>query len=357
MVCLLFLIDFFFQPSPPPTHTQLDTRLAPLLAAAPAVAVDGDRPADPALARCAPLAAAVAARKAVPLRRAAHAVRWAKAPAELALMRASARLAARGMTAAMAVSGGGGGPAVQLAGGGSVRAPRTEAGLAAAFDFTVRCGGADRLAYPPVVAAGVDALTIHYSRNDKLLKAGEIVLMDAGCETWGYASDVTRTWPAAGGPFPPAAADVYDAVVSVHRRVLAAARPGASLAELHATAVAALTDATAQLAGTPASPAAMRTIYPHSIGHWLGRDTHDCGTVPPSTRLRPGVVLALEPGLYFPTDFPHAGLAGIGVRVEDVVAITEAGCDVLSRDAPLERGDVEAAVGAAGDAAVAAAAV
>ena len=253
--------------------------------------------------------------------------------------------------------------------------PRTEAGLAAAFEFTVKCGGADRLAYPPVVAVGRDALTIHYSRNDKLLSgggggvkhahahsnSGSLVLMDAGCEAWGYASDVTRTWPAAGGAFAPGApSDVYDAVVGVHRTVVAAARPGVTLSDLHALAVSSLTDAVTQLTGVRPSASTMRVLYPHSIGHWLGRDTHDCGGVPPSTPLAPGVTMALEPGLYFPVDFPdRPSLAGIGVRVEDVVTVTEGGCDVLSSGAPVERGDVEHTVngGRAAERAAAAAAV
>ena len=361
-VCRLCFNLFFSTPT-----KQLDTRLAPLLSSAPIVLVDADRPSDPALARCAPLAAAVAGRRVAPLRRAAHSVRWAKTPAELALMRASAALAADGMRAAMAVSGGGG--AVVPLGGRVITTPRTEAGLAAAFEFTVKCGGADRLAYPPVVAVGSDALTIHYSRNDKLLRGGgsthsnahALVLMDAGCEHWGYASDVTRTWPASGGPFPSGApSDVYDAVVSVHRTVLAAARPGVALSDLHALAVDSLTDAVTQLTGHRPSASTMRLLYPHSIGHWLGRDTHDCSGVAPSTPLAPGVTMALEPGLYFPADFGgRPSLAGIGVRVEDVVAVTEGGCEVLSAGAPVERRDVERAVngGGAAERAAAAAAV
>jgi Xaa-Pro aminopeptidase len=106
----------------------------------------------------------------------------------------------------------------------------------------------------------------------------------------------------------------------------------------------------------------MRSLFPHSIGHWLGRDVHDCGAVPSTRPLAPGAVLALEPGLYFPPA-PHAPppLAGIGVRIEDVVAVTEGGCEVLSAAAPVERRAVERAVNGeawegGGDAASAAAA-
>lgn len=333
---------FFFLLRPPTLLLQLHDRLAPLLDAAQIVLLDEDRPMDPALAAAPALARARAAARTRPLKPAAHALRWAKSPAELALMARSAALAAAGVRAAMAATAATG---------------ATEARLASAFEAAVKHGGASRLAYPPVVASGDDAVTIHYSRNDKRVRAGggNGVLMDAGCDFWGYASDVTRTWPA-GAAFEGALADVYDAVESVHSRLMAAVVPGMTLDALHALSRSLLASAARDLGAFPGlstdavAAGPLRTVYPHAVGHWLGRDVHDCGSVPGCTPLAPGVVMAVEPGLYFPRGGGRFGrLAGVGVRLEDVVAVARAGAPAarLSAGAPLARQEVEAVMRAA----------
>jgi len=333
----------------PSTPSQLHDRLAPLLDAAPLVLLDDDRALDPGLATAPALARARAAARVRALRPATHALRWVKSPAELALMARSAALAADGMRAAMAAS---------------VAAGATEARVASAFEASVKHGGAARLAYPPVVASGDDAVTIHYSRNDKRVAQGRggRMLMDAGCDLWGYASDVTRTWPT-GPAFEGALGDVYDAVEAVHARLVAAAVPGATLDALHTLSRSLLAAAAVDLGAFPGlSPAAvaagpLRAVYPHAVGHWLGRDVHDCGTVPGSTPLVPGAVLAVEPGLYFPRGAGgrFGRLAGVGVRLEDVVSISPRGTPAtrLSAGAPLARAEVEAVMRAAVEAAAA----
>ena len=149
-----------------------------------------------------------------------HRLRWVKSPSEVALMAASASAAADAVAACMAATVPGG----------------REASLAALFDYSCRLRGASRLAYPPVVASGADACTIHYSRNDKLLARGDLLLMDAGCELHGYASDVTRTWPV-GGKFSGAQRALYSVVLATRARVLAAAVEGATLSRVHALCV------------------------------------------------------------------------------------------------------------------------
>lgn len=313
------------------------------------------------------LATAAASGRVRPLSPSIAALRVLKSPAEVALMARSAALATAGLRAAAAAT-----------------APGTpEWALAAEFEYVTRSGGAARPAYPPVVAAGADACTIHYARADKEVREGELVLMDAGCELWGYASDVTRTWPA-GGTFPPAARDVYDAVEAVHGACLAACVPGATLRSLHAQAALALADAALQLGAvapgpSPAAIVASRAhsaFYPHALGHFLGLDTHDVPGVGVDAPLEPGAALTVEPGLYFPPGFlmtpwsrsaagglrpgPNAAaLGGLAVRIEDDIVVSPSGTRprVLSDGFPTARSAVEALVGEAGAAAAHAAAL
>jgi Xaa-Pro aminopeptidase len=308
---------------------QLGERLGAAVGAAPAVAFDAEPGgADPLLGAVPALRAAAAAGRVRSLRPALHALRWTKSPGEAALMRRAAAAAAAAQRACAAASAAPG---------------ATEASLAALFEYTCRRAGAQRPAFPPVVAAGADAVTIHYSRNDKLLKKGDMLLLDGGCELHGYCSDVTRTWPV-GGRFLSAQRALYEAVLGAHRRLLAAAAPGATLRGLHAASAEALGDAAAALGLlAKAGPGeGLRTFYPHSVGHWLGGDTHDVATVSHDAPLAPGVALTIEPGLYVPNEARFGALRGLGVRIEDDVLITERGSEVLSAGAPIEVEEVEA---------------
>ena len=367
---------------------QLHSRLSPLLSAASLVLSDADRSAgaDPrysalaeerlmrktggeraaagSFASAAP--ASSSSSKVQPLRPHTHTLRWVKSDAELALMRRSAEMAAAGMRAAMAASN------LSCGGGGSGDASSvSERELAAAFEHEVKRRGADRLAYPPVVAGGSRACTIHYSRNDQRLKSGTWLLMDAGCEFWGYASDVSRAWPVVSGSSHSSSSsssasalfssgphsDVYHALLEVHSQCVRAAVPGTSLSEMHALSVSLLAEAAARLGGAgvkdprSAVPALRGLsaadiagrggrqgpltggaggsggigIYPHAVGHWLGLDTHDAPlgvNTGSGAALVPNVVLTIEPGLYFPADESRWGrLAGVGMRLEDDVAV------------------------------------
>eukprot|EP00854_Cymbomonas_tetramitiformis_P000857 gene857-1349_t len=265
----------------------------------------------------------------------AHAEQWNgwmldKASAEeVEVMRRSAELSAAAMSRCMAESHGG----------------VEENTLASIFEYDTRRGGAQRMAYPQVVAGGASANIIHYSRNDKAVLDGEMVLMDAGCEYYGYASDITRTWPV-NGRFTSAQREVYEAVLDVHRQCLEASVEGGTLRELHYLSVRTLSEALRQF-GLPHSGSSYRRFYPHNLGHWLGLDTHDVAHVSLDRPMEPGVVLTVEPGLYIPDadDIPK-GLRGIGVRLEDDIVVTGKGpADVLTKNVPLDPEDVEALVG------------
>ncbi|KAG2424574.1 hypothetical protein HXX76_014454 [Chlamydomonas incerta] len=289
-----------------------------------------------------------------PLRPLLHNMRLIKSPAEAGLMRASAVLSSAALRHCMASTA----PGV------------TEYGLAAAFEYGVKAGGAARLAYPTVCAGGADACTIHYGRNDKTLQAGQMVLMDAGCEYGGYVSDVTRTWPVAGrggagarggrGGFTGPQRDVYAVVLEAHQRCLAAARPGSSIRDLHHLCIDVLSEGIRDLGLRPGASLAeirgsmYRDYFWHSLGHYLGLDTHDTALVGHDRPLAPGMVITVEPGLYIPDDPRYGPLAGLGVRIEDDVLIGAAGCEVLSDQAPVAIAEVEELAGSAVEAAAAA---
>jgi len=257
-----------------------------------------------------------------------HRMRWLKSDHELAAMDRSARASALAMRKCIAVSH----PDV------------SESTIQALFEYETRRMGVTRMAYPPVVAGGASGNIIHYSRNDKPVRDGELLTMDAGGELYGYASDITRAWPVS-GRFTSAQLDVYEAIREVHQQCLEGCRAGNTLRALHGYSVTALCEALRQL-GLPHSSSAYRRFYPHALGHWLGLDTHDTPLVTLDTPMEPGVVLTIEPGLYLPDseDIPK-GLRGIGIRLEDDVAVRDGDPWVLSGDVPLRPEEVEALVG------------
>lgn len=279
------------------------------------------------------LQAAAGRGKAVPLRPVMHRLRWVKSASELSLMRTSANIAAHAQRRCMQMS----------------HAGIHERVLATEFEYAVKMAGASRLAYPTMAGGGPDSCTIHYSRNDKRVHGGQAVLMDAGCEYFGYASDVTRTWPV-DGSYTPEQRRVYETVLAVRQRCLEEAYPGNTLAKIHSLSVQLLSEGLRDLGILPGASldditrGLYRDFYCHSVGHYLGLDVHDTNTIGPYRTLESGVVLAIEPGLYIP-DHPQFGpYAGIGVRIEDDVLITQSGCEVLSDAVPVNPDEVEALV-------------
>jgi len=221
--------------------------------------------------------------------------------------------------------------------------------LEAELTYEFRRRGASAHAYPPIVAGGANACILHYVENDKLLADGTLVLIDAGCEVEGYASDITRTFPV-GGRFSGPQKDAYEIVLATQAAAIAAIRPGAHFMTPHEAAVRVLTQGMVDLGllkgdlDTLIEGKAYSRFYMHRTGHWLGLDVHDAGEYKEGDNwmlLQPGMTLTVEPGLYIrPGEGVPEHLHGIGIRIEDDVAVTATGCHVYTT-APRSVAEIE----------------
>jgi Xaa-Pro aminopeptidase len=227
--------------------------------------------------------------------------------------------------------------------------------LEAALLHVFRRRGSSGPAYSPIVGGGSNATVLHYVRNDQKLAEGELVLIDAGCEVSGYASDVTRTYPV-GGRFSGPGRELYEVVLAAQSAALERCRPGATLPEIHAAAVRVLVEGLVALrlldgnVDELIAREAYRTYYMHGTSHWLGLDVHDVGSYRVDgepRRLEPNMVFTVEPGLYVSKDDEQADprFRGIGIRVEDDVVITADGHENLTAAIPRAPDELEAAVG------------
>ncbi|KAL1976111.1 hypothetical protein VTN31DRAFT_2393 [Thermomyces dupontii] len=218
-----------------------------------------------------------------------------------------------------------------------------EKDLSAFLQYQFKVQGCDCSAFVPVVAGGRNALSIHYTRNDDVLRDGELVLVDAGGEYGGYITDITRTWPV-NGKFTGPQRDLYTAVLNVHRTCVSLCRAssGLSLDRLHRIAEEGLRDQLQQL-GFDVSGDAMRVLFPHHLGHYIGLDVHDSAGYPRHVNLLAGHCVTIEPGVYVPDDdrWPEP-FRGIGIRVEDSVCVGDDHPIVLSPEAVKEIDDIEA---------------
>jgi Xaa-Pro aminopeptidase len=265
-----------------------------------------------------------------------HEMRLVKEPGELDVMRRAADVSREAHHAAAALA----------------HESVFEYELEAVLDYTFRRRGARGPAYPSIVGGGANATILHYVQNDQKLRDGELVLVDAGCELEGYASDVTRTWPV-GGRLEGARRDVYQVVLDAQLAALAQVRPGATLEAIHDTAVRALVAGMLELgllSGTPddcIASGSFRRFYMHRTSHWLGLDVHDVGAYVAGGKpreLAPGMVFTVEPGLYVAADDESVDprWRGIGVRIEDDVLVTPGGCEILTAAIAKGVDDVEA---------------
>ena len=212
--------------------------------------------------------------------------------------------------------------------------------------------GALAVAYPSIVASGPNACVLHYRDNNRQMSAGELLLIDAGCEYQGYASDIMRTFPV-GGKFTGPQKDVYELVLASQLACLEAVKPGAEFHDYHKAAERVLAQGYIDLGlceGTLDSvleSGSFRQFYMHRAGHWLGMDVHDAGLYQvkgASQKLRPGMVLTVEPGTYIrPADNVPEAFWNIGVRIEDDVMVTATGHENLTAATPKTVADVEAA--------------
>ena len=284
---------------------------------------------------------------------------------ELDLMRRAAQISARAHIRAMQRS------AAMLRAGEDVREYHLDAELLHEF----RQHGSQYPAYGSIVAAGANACVLHYRADKAPIRDGELVLIDAGCELDGYASDITRTFPA-NGRFTGPQRTLYELVLASQEAAVAATKPGARFTDPHDATVKVLTQGMLDLGlidkqqhGTLDDAIANRAYfahYMHRTGHWLGMDVHDCGSYVepsevgqvserrdplsgelikdrPSRILRPGMVLTIEPGIYVrPSESVPKEFWNIGIRIEDDAVVTDTGCELITRDVPVEPDAIEA---------------
>jgi len=203
--------------------------------------------------------------------------------------------------------------------------------------------GAQAPAYSSIVAGGANACTLHYVANDAPLKDGDLLLIDAGCELDGYAADITRTFPV-NGRFSAAQKDIYQLVLAAQAAAMEKIAPGNHWDEPHQAALRVLAQGAIDLGLCRGSldevleKGHYKKFYMHKTGHWLGMDVHDVGDYKRDRAWRqfePGMVLTVEPGCYIrPADDVPEHFWNIGVRIEDDVAVTPDGCEVLTHGAP-----------------------
>lgn len=264
-----------------------------------------------------------------------HEMRLIKSKAEIAVMRRAAQISAAAHRRAMQVC----------------RPGMMEYEIEAEFQAIFRRHNGWP-AYTPIVGGGANACILHYIENNKPLKDGDLLLIDAGVEIDCYASDITRTFPV-NGRFSAEQRAVYEIVLAAQEAAIAAIAPGRHWNEFHDAATRVLTEGLISL-GIIQGPLEQalaeeryRPFFMHRTGHWLGMDVHDVGDYKIDGEwrlLEPGMVVTVEPGLYI-----AAGSEGvdrrwwnIGVRIEDDVLVTRDGCEVLTVDVPKRVDEIEA---------------
>jgi Xaa-Pro aminopeptidase len=292
-------------------------------------------------------------------------MRLVKDSHEQAIMRRAAQISAGAHIRAMQLS------AHMLRDGREVREYHLDAELLHEF----RRHGSQYPAYGSIVAAGANACVLHYRADAAPVRDGELVLIDAGCELDGYASDITRTFPA-NGKFSGPQRALYELVLASQEAAVAVTKTGARFTDPHEASVKVLAQGMLDLGlldknkvGTLQDVIEKRAyfqFYMHRTGHWLGMDVHDCGgyiepsevgTVSerkdplsgeiiknrPSRILQAGMVLTIEPGLYVrPADGVPAQFHNIGIRIEDDAIVTDSGCELISRGVPVKVDEIEA---------------
>ena len=265
-----------------------------------------------------------------------HEMRLFKTPEEIDLMRCAVTASAAAHHAALH----------------ETRPGMYEYEIEALLEYHFRRNGADGPAYPSIVASGANATILHYISNAQQMRAGDLLLIDAGSEYACYCSDVTRTFPI-GRTFSAPQREIYSLVLTAQKQAIAMIRPGVGFDDVHQCATEILIDGLRDLGLLSGSTESIleqgdyRQFYMHRTSHWLGMDVHDVGKYrvgEEQRTLNPGMVLTVEPGLYIAAeaDVP-AAYRGIGVRIEDDVLVTAAGHDVLTRAIPKELDDIEAA--------------
>ncbi len=264
-----------------------------------------------------------------------HDMRLYKSRAEIGLMKKAAKVSVAAHKRAMRLC----------------RPGLHEYAIEAEFNHEFRRNNAQH-AYPPIVGGGENGCILHYNDNNAQLNDGELLLIDAGCEIEGYASDITRTFPV-NGRFSPAQRDIYQVVLQAQHAAFRKIKPGNHWNDPHNAAVRTITKGLLELKILKGNLSklikenAYRRFYMHRTGHWLGLDVHDVGDYKVGEQwrlLEPGMVLTVEPGIYIAAH--SKGVArkwwNIGVRIEDDVLVTRDGHEVLTAALPSAANDIEA---------------
>ena len=273
-----------------------------------------------------------------------HEMRVIKSVAEIEIMQTAADIAADAHVEAMK----------------NVRPGMKEYEVEAMLEAYFRKRGAAGSSYTSIVGSGGNATVLHYISNQDALKDGDLLLVDAGAEYKGYASDITRTFPI-NGKFTQGQREIYDLVLKTQKSCVDMVRPGVRLEDLKTHSIEVLTEGMVELGLLKGDPKKLieekkyMQFYMHNLGHYLGIDVHDAGRYYFNGESRPaevGMVMTVEPGLYispdtsripdeFNKDIPENYL-GIGVRIEDDVLVTENGARVLTHRVPKEAEEIEA---------------
>lgn len=269
-------------------------------------------------------------------------MRLVKDPAEIATMRRAAKISAGAHARAMRVT----------------RPGMHEYELEAELLYEFRRHGAQAVAYNSIVAAGANACVLHYPAGEAVLRDGDLVLIDAGCEVDSYASDITRTFPVNGRYSGPQRA-LYDLTVAAQQAAAAATAPGRTFNDGHEAALRVLAQGMLDLKLLKGSLDGVlesgdySRFYMHRTGHWLGLDVHDAGDYrqPGPAQggdrlwrtLERGMMLTIEPGIYVrPADDVPESYWNIGIRTEDDALVTDEGCELITRGVPVEASEIEA---------------
>ncbi|MBF7072082.1 Xaa-Pro aminopeptidase [Glaciecola sp. MH2013] len=263
-----------------------------------------------------------------------HAMRLIKSEEELAIMQKAADISSEAHARAMSFSAAG----------------KFEYQLEAELHHEFAMSGARYPAYGTIVGSGVNACILHYTENKDELKDGDLVLIDAGCELQGYAADITRTFPV-NGKFSDVQRSLYQLVLDSQYAAINALRPDATISEAMKICVRVLVEGLVELGILKGAVEAnieaetWRSYFMHGLGHWLGLDVHDVGIYKENgldVPLRPGMVMTVEPGLYFSENADvDARYRGIGIRIEDNIVITDTGNRVLTDKVPKEIAGIE----------------
>ncbi|PHM61626.1 Xaa-Pro aminopeptidase [Xenorhabdus ishibashii] len=263
-----------------------------------------------------------------------HEMRLFKSEAELEIMRKAGEISAQAHTRAMQVC----------------RPGMFEYQLEAEIHHEFTYQGARYPAYNTIVGAGENACILHYTENERRMKDGDLVLIDAGCEYKGYAGDITRTFPV-NGQFTRPQREIYDLVLEAINLSLELYRPGTSISDVTGQVVRVMVKGLVKLGIMHGEVEqlietnAYRQFFMHGLSHWLGLDVHDVGDygVDRDRILEPGMVLTVEPGLYIAPDADvPPEYRGIGIRIEDDIVITETGNENLTEFVVKDPDEIEA---------------